>query len=62
MYVACYSFGLTPASPLQVQTPLPAGQSCETSLTLATTGPVQRMEPLNTLQVGGYNLEVFFTF
>ncbi|KAF4529140.1 hypothetical protein B566_EDAN017468 [Ephemera danica] len=44
------SFGLTPAAPLQVQSPLPAGQTCETSMAMATTGPVQRMEPLTTLQ------------
>jgi len=45
------SFGLTPASPLQVQSPLPPGATAESSVALATTGPVQKMEPLTTLQV-----------
>ncbi|KAF4530773.1 hypothetical protein B566_EDAN018782 [Ephemera danica] len=53
------SFGLTPAAPLQVQSPLPAGQTCETSMAMATTGPVQRMEPLTTLQDGQMDKRVF---
>lgn len=44
------SFGLVPSAPLQVGTLQPS-QMIETSLVLGTTGQVQRMEPLNNLQV-----------
>jgi AP-1 complex subunit beta-1 len=44
------SFGLVPAQPLNVPS-IPANQSVDVSLPLATTGPVQRMEPLTNLQV-----------
>lgn len=44
------SFGLVPSAPLQVGALQPA-QTIEASLILGTTGPVQRMEPLNNLQV-----------
>ncbi|XP_054262877.1 AP-1 complex subunit beta-1-like [Macrosteles quadrilineatus] len=55
------SFGLTPARPLQVLTPLPPGVSHECSLSLATTGAVQRMDPLNNLQVAiKNNIDVFY--
>lgn len=53
-YFKIHSFGLTPASPLQVISPLSPGMSHECSLTLATTGAVQRMEPLTNLQVMFY--------
>lgn len=49
-----FSFGLTPARPLQVLNPLLPTASCETSLPLATTGLVQRMEPITNLQVRTY--------
>lgn len=45
------SFGLIPAQPLQVPGPLTPNQSCEVAVTLNTTGPVQKMDPLNNLQV-----------
>lgn len=45
------SFGVCPASPLHVPAPLAPNQSIDVSLTLATTGPVQRMDPLTNLQV-----------
>lgn len=45
------SFGLIPSSALQVPSPLPPHQSANASLPLSTTGPVQKMEPLNNLQV-----------
>lgn len=45
------SFGLTSTAPLQVLSPLPPGVSAEATLQLATSGAVQKMEPLNTLQV-----------
>lgn len=55
------SFGLTPAKPLQVLSPLPPGATHECSLQLATTGGVQRMEPLNNLQVAiKNNIDVFY--
>lgn len=44
------SFGLLPSAPIQVGTLQPS-QVIEASLILNTTGPVQRMEPLNNLQV-----------
>lgn len=44
------SFGLVPAAPLQVA-PLQPAQSVDVTLTMGTTGPIQRMEPLNNLQV-----------
>ncbi|KAJ9600559.1 hypothetical protein L9F63_026301 [Diploptera punctata] len=55
------SFGLTPSAALQVMSPLPPSVSHECSLTLATTGAVQRMEPLNNLQVAiKNNIDVFY--
>ncbi|XP_050085056.1 AP-1 complex subunit beta-1 isoform X1 [Anopheles aquasalis] len=54
------SFGLVPSAPLQVA-PLQPSQSTETSLLLGTTGPVQRMEPLNNLQVAiKNNVDIFY--
>ncbi|KAM8720896.1 hypothetical protein ACLKA7_006871 [Drosophila subpalustris] len=54
------SFGLVPASPLQAP-PLPPNQSTEMSLALGTTGPIQRMEPLNNLQVAvKNNIDIFY--
>lgn len=55
------SFGLTPSSALQVMTPLPPSMSHDCSLPLATTGAIQRMEPLNNLQVAiKNNIDVFY--
>lgn len=54
------SFGITPAGPLQVPVLQPS-QSVEVSLTLNTTGTVQRMEPLNNLQVAiKNNVDIFY--
>lgn len=54
------SFGLSPAQPMNVGA-LPPGQSLEYRLLLNTTGPVQRMEPLTTLQVAiKNNVDVFY--
>lgn len=53
-----FSFGLTPARPLQVLNPLLPTASYETSLPLATTGLVQRMEPITNLQVQNYLFEL----
>ena len=54
------SFGLTPAGPLQVPVLQPS-QSVEVSLGLNTTGTVQRMEPLNNLQVAiKNNVDIFY--
>uniref|UniRef100_A0A8C7G9W1 AP complex subunit beta n=1 Tax=Oncorhynchus kisutch TaxID=8019 RepID=A0A8C7G9W1_ONCKI len=44
------SFGLAPAGPLQVLTPLGPNQTIEVSLPLSTVGPVMKMDPLNNLQ------------
>jgi len=40
-----------PGAPLQVQGALLPNQSINASLLVSTNGPVQKMEPLNTLQV-----------
>uniref|UniRef100_T1GYI4 Beta-adaptin appendage C-terminal subdomain domain-containing protein n=1 Tax=Megaselia scalaris TaxID=36166 RepID=T1GYI4_MEGSC len=54
------SFGLTPTAPLQVPVIQP-GQSAEVSLALGTGGVVQRMEPLNNLQVAiKNNVDIFY--
>lgn len=45
------SFGLAPAGPLQVLTPLSPNQSIEVTLPLSTVGPVMKMDPLTNLQV-----------
>ena len=55
------SFGLTPAQPLQVTTPLFPNQTVSTQLTLNTSGPVQKMDPLTNLQVAiKNNIDVFY--
>nr|KAG5694283.1 hypothetical protein BaRGS_032001 [Batillaria attramentaria] len=55
------SFGLTPASPLQVQSPLIPNSTASTSLQLNTTGQVQKMDPLLMLQVAVKNsIDVFY--
>ncbi|XP_017771576.1 PREDICTED: AP-1 complex subunit beta-1 [Nicrophorus vespilloides] len=54
------SFGIAPASPLNIGTLQPS-QSLETGLALNTTGPVQRMDPLMNLQVAvKNNVDVFY--
>lgn len=55
------SFGLTPASPMQVQSPLIPNSSASTSLQLNTSGQVQKMDPLLMLQVAvKNNIDVFY--
>uniref|UniRef100_A0A8C2D1Y0 AP complex subunit beta n=1 Tax=Cyprinus carpio TaxID=7962 RepID=A0A8C2D1Y0_CYPCA len=55
------SFGLAPAGPLQVLTPLSPNQTIDVSLPLSTSGPVMKMEPLNNLQVAvKNNIDVFY--
>ncbi|XP_011494231.1 PREDICTED: AP-1 complex subunit beta-1 isoform X2 [Ceratosolen solmsi marchali] len=55
------SFGLTPSAPLQVPAPLNPGQSIDTNVILSTAGAVQRMEPLNNLQVAiKNNIDIFY--
>ncbi|XP_058492954.1 AP-1 complex subunit beta-1 isoform X4 [Solea solea] len=55
------SFGLAPAGPLQVLTPLSPNQSIEVALPLNTVGPIMKMEPLNNLQVAvKNNIDVFY--
>ena len=51
---------MTPAEQLNVPSVV-ANQSVDVSLPLATTGPVQRMEPLTNLQVAiKNNIDVFY--
>lgn len=45
------SFGLSAGAGLQNLASLPAGQNHIASIPMGTQGPVQRMEPLNNLQV-----------
>ncbi|KAM6931066.1 AP-1 complex subunit beta-1 isoform 4-T4 [Xenentodon cancila] len=55
------SFGLAPAGPLQVLTPLSPNQTIEVTLPLNTVGPVMKMDPLNNLQVAvKNNIDVFY--
>ncbi|KAK2845322.1 hypothetical protein Q7C36_010176 [Tachysurus vachellii] len=55
------SFGLAPAGPLQVLTPLSPNQTVEVSLPLSTSGPVMKMDPLSNLQVAiKNNIDVFY--
>jgi len=55
------SFGLGPAQPLQVPTPLHPNVSSDVSLQLNTMGAVQKMEPLTSLQVAiKNNVDVFY--
>uniref|UniRef100_A0A6I8SND5 AP complex subunit beta n=1 Tax=Xenopus tropicalis TaxID=8364 RepID=A0A6I8SND5_XENTR len=55
------SFGLAPAAPLQILTPLAPNQSTEVSLPINTIGSVMKMEPLNNLQVAvKNNIDVFY--
>ncbi|KAL3857492.1 hypothetical protein ACJMK2_012159 [Sinanodonta woodiana] len=55
------SFGLMPAQPLQIRSPLPPNQSGSTSLPLSTGGAVQKMDPLTSLQVAvKNNIDVFY--
>lgn len=56
------SFGVAPAKPLQVVTPLPPGQTCETSVPLNTSGVVQRMDPLNNLQASKFSIIRILTY
>lgn len=54
------SFGITPTL-LQVQSPLLPNQSADTSLLLNPGGPIQKMEPLNNLQVAiKNNIDIFY--
>ena len=55
------SFGITPTQSLQVPTPLQPNSTVEVSLTLNTLGPVQKMDPLTSLQVAvKNNVDVFY--
>ncbi|KAI9033274.1 Adaptor-related protein complex 1 beta 1 subunit [Hyaloraphidium curvatum] len=45
------TYGLTPAAPLRVASPLAPGQSYTATLPMARTGPVQQMNPPNLLQI-----------
>uniref|UniRef100_A0A673GZ90 AP complex subunit beta n=1 Tax=Sinocyclocheilus rhinocerous TaxID=307959 RepID=A0A673GZ90_9TELE len=55
------SFGLAPAGPMQVLTPLSPNQTIDVSLPLSMSGPVMKMEPLNNLQVAvKNNIDVFY--
>lgn len=55
------SFGLTPASPLNITTPLLPNQSIDATIVLNTLGPVLKMDPLTNLQVAvKNNVDVFY--
>jgi AP-1 complex subunit beta-1 len=55
------SFGLIPATPLQVQPILNPSQTASTSLMLNLNGPTMKMQPLNSLQVAiKNNIDVFY--
>ncbi len=55
------SFGLTPAQPLHVQTPLFPNQNASAQLILNTNGAIMKMDPLTNLQVAiKNNVDVFY--
>jgi hypothetical protein len=55
------SFGLAPAQQLNVSVPLMPSQSINVSVPVSTAGVVQRMDPLNNLQVAiKNNIDVFY--
>ena len=55
------SFGLIPAQPLQVTSPLFQNQNASTQLILNTNGPIMKMDPLTNLQVAiKNNVDVFY--
>jgi len=55
------SFGLTPAHPIQLATPLQPNQSVSTQLILNTNGPVMKSDPLTNIQVAiKNNIDVFY--
>ncbi len=55
------SFGLTPAQPLQVTSPLFPNQNVSTQLILNPTGQMMKMDPLTNLQVAiKTNVDVFY--
>ncbi|CAL8128291.1 unnamed protein product [Orchesella dallaii] len=55
------SFGVIPAHPLQLPNVLTLNQSSDVSLLLSSEGPVQKMEPLNNLQVAiKNNIGIFY--
>ena len=55
------SFGLTPAKPLAVPSPVAPGVTISSSLPLVTTGPVMRMDPLLKIQMAMKNdIDVFY--
>lgn len=55
------SFGLSPAEPLTLASPLAPSQSVTTSLPLSVSGPVMKRDPLMELQVAvKNNVDVFY--
>ncbi|GAB6026493.1 AP-1 complex subunit beta-1 [Chamberlinius hualienensis] len=55
------SFGLIPAQPLSISSPIAPNQTVDVTLSLTTTGPVQKMDPLNNLQVAiKNNVDIFY--
>lgn len=55
------SFGLIPAQPLRVASPLLPSATVNATLYLACSGPVLKMDPLNNLQVAlKNNIDVFY--
>jgi vesicle coat complex subunit len=56
------SFGLIPATPLQLQPSIvQPNQSVSTSLLLNTNGPMMKMQPLNNLQIAiKNNIDIFY--
>lgn len=55
------SFGLTPSAPLNITSVLHSSQSIDVSLQLVPSGPVQKMDPLNNLQVAvKNNIDIFY--
>ena len=55
------TFGIAPIAPLIVPSPVAAGASVDVTLPLGTSGGVQKMEPINNLQIAvKNNVGVFY--
>jgi hypothetical protein len=61
-FLIIYRFGIIPASPLQVHSPLAPSQSVTALLPLSTGGKIHSMDPYNALQVAVKNNNGIYYF
>lgn len=61
IYFDVFSFALSPAGPLNLSNPLPPNQTIDVSVPLTDQGALQKMEPVNLLQIAfKNNIDVFY--